>query len=143
MLTHKLTHDLSAFEAKLSEARPVEDTAKLERLKTVALLEMCRTSQEKLHDTIRKVGEPEVSVTLKRFVRMERIQSLLIGLLIGLIIGVIINVIMMFFLVKNLDPDRTRQPDSSSESVSRCTPEIYAKTAFQPVSIIFEPISRS
>ncbi|MGL6226746.1 MAG: hypothetical protein ACRC10_08990 [Thermoguttaceae bacterium] len=116
--TSEISPDLLAFEAKLGEIHPAENTDRLKRLQTVALLEMCRTSQETLQDTLRQVGEQNIPVSLRRYLRLERMQALLIGLLLGLIVGVIINLAMMFFLVKNLPTREMPLPNQSVRAVS-------------------------
>jgi hypothetical protein len=91
------THlDISAMEAALATATPQMDVAVRERMKAIALLETCRLTQPELPnlvETIVDAGEQGITVSLRRYVKMERRQSMTLGVVFGLIIGAVVNLV--------------------------------------------------
>ena len=95
-----LSPELSGIEAALASATPQMDSAARERMKAVALLETCRLTQPDLPnivETIVDAGEQGITISLRRYVKMERFQAMVIGIILGLIIGAIVN--LTFFLM--------------------------------------------
>jgi len=94
--TDILPPELSALEATLATATPQMETALCERMKAVALLETCRLTQPELPnlvETIVDAGEQGITVSLRRYVKIERFQATVIGIVIGLIVGAVINIV--------------------------------------------------
>ena len=91
-----LLPELSGIEAALATATPQMDSAVLERMKAVALLETCRLTQSELPnlvETIVDAGEQGITVSLRRYVKMERSQAMVLGIVFGLIVGAIVNLV--------------------------------------------------
>ena len=91
-----LPPELSALEAALATATPQMETAARERMKAVALLETCRLTQPELPnlvETIVDAGEQGITVSLRRYVKMERFQAMVLGIVFGLIVGAIVNLV--------------------------------------------------
>ena len=91
-----LSPELSALEATLATATPRTEVALCERMKAVALLETCRLTQPELPnlvETIVDAGEQGITVSLRRYVKMERFQAMVIGIVLGLIVGAIVNLV--------------------------------------------------
>ena len=91
-----LSPELSAVEATLATATPQMDDAVRERMKAVALLETCRLTQPDLPnivETIVDAGEQGITVSLRRYVKMERFQAMVLGIVFGLIVGAIVNLV--------------------------------------------------
>ena len=84
------------MEAALAAATPQTDAAVRERMKAVALLETCRLTQPELPnlvETIVDAGEQGMTVSLRRYVKMERFQAMVLGIVFGLIVGIIVNLV--------------------------------------------------
>jgi ElaB/YqjD/DUF883 family membrane-anchored ribosome-binding protein len=100
-----LSPELSAVEAVLATATPQMDVAVRERMKAVALLETCRLTQPELPnlvETIVDAGEQGITVSLRRYVKMERFQAMVIGIVFGLIVGAIVNLVGLAMLLQFL-----------------------------------------
>ena len=84
------------MEAALATAAPQMDATVRERMKAVALLETCRLTQPELPnlvETIVDVGEQGITVSLRRYIKMERFQAMVLGIVFGLIVGAIVNLV--------------------------------------------------
>ncbi len=95
-LTTDLSPELSAVEATLASAIPRSETAVFDRLKARTLLESCRLTQPdapNIAEAIVDAGEREITVSLRRYVKMERFQAMVLGVVFGLIVGAIVNLI--------------------------------------------------
>jgi hypothetical protein len=91
-----LSPEHSAVEAALATAVPQMDAAVRERMKAVALLETCRLTQPELPnlvETIVDAGEQGITVSLRRYIKMERFQAMVLGIVFGLIVGAIVNLV--------------------------------------------------
>jgi hypothetical protein len=91
-----LSPELIAIEAVLATATPQMDTAARERMKALSLLEICRRTQPELPnlvETIVDAGEQGITVSLRRYVKMERFQAMVLGITFGLIVGAIANLV--------------------------------------------------
>jgi hypothetical protein len=100
-----LPPELIAMEAALATATPQMDVAVRERMKAVALLETCRLTQPELPnlvETIVDAGEQGITVSLRRYVKMERFQAMVIGIVFGLIVGTIVNLVGLAMIVQFL-----------------------------------------
>lgn len=92
----ELPPELSALEAALASVQPKTDIAVCERFKAAALLETCRLTQPELPnlvETIVDAGEPGITVSLRRYIKMERFQAMVLGIVLGLLAGAVINLI--------------------------------------------------
>ena len=95
-----------AIEATLATAAPQMDTALRERMKATALLEICRLTQPELPNLVETIvdsGEQGITVSLRRYVKMERFQAMMLGIVFGLVVGAIANLVglaMIFQYVK-------------------------------------------
>jgi hypothetical protein len=100
-----LSPELYALEASLATATPQMDVAVRERMKAAALLETCRLTQPELPnlvETIVDAGEQGITVSLRRYVKMERSQAMVIGIVFGLIVGTIVNLVGLAMIVQFL-----------------------------------------
>ena len=91
-----LSPELSGIEAALATATPQMESAVRERMKAAALLETCRLTQPELPnlvETIVEAGEQGITVSLHRYVKMERFQAMVLGIVFGLIVGAIVNLV--------------------------------------------------
>ncbi|MCL2006294.1 MAG: hypothetical protein FWG73_09070 [Planctomycetaceae bacterium] len=91
-----LSPELTGIEAALATATPKMESAVRERMKAAALLETCRLTQPELPnlvETIVDAGEQGITVSLRRYVKMERFQAMVLGIVFGLIIGAIVNLV--------------------------------------------------
>jgi hypothetical protein len=96
LTTTELSPELAGFEAALATATPQMEDAVRDRIKAAALLETCRQTQPELPnliETIVEAGEPGITVSLRRYVKMERFQAMVFGIVFGLIIGAIVNLV--------------------------------------------------
>ena len=93
------------MEATLATATPQMETALRERMKAVALLETCRLTQPELPnlvETIVDAGEQGITVSLRRYVKMERFQAMVLGTVFGLIVGAIVNLVGLAMIFQYL-----------------------------------------
>ena len=93
------------MEATLATATPQMETALRERMKAVALLETCRLTQPELPnlvETIVDAGEQGITVSLRRYVKMERFQAMVLGIVFGLIVGAIVNLVGLAMIFQYL-----------------------------------------
>jgi hypothetical protein len=100
-----ITLEQSAMEATLATATPQMDVAVRERMKAIALLETCRLTQPELPnlvETIVDAGEQGITVSLRRYVRMERRQAMTLGVVFGLIIGAVVNLVGLAMILQFL-----------------------------------------
>jgi len=100
-----LPPELSAMEATLATAAPQMETVLRERMKAVALLETCRLTQPELPnlvETIVDAGEQGITVSLRRYVKMERFQAMVLGIVFGLIVGAIVNLVGLAMILQYL-----------------------------------------
>jgi len=100
-----LSPELSALEAALATATPLTDIAVRERMKAVALLETCQLTQSELPnlvETIVDAGEQGITVSLRRYVKMERFQAMVLGIVFGLIVGAIVNLVGLAMILQYL-----------------------------------------
>jgi hypothetical protein len=91
-----LSPELTGMEAALATATPQMDVAVRERMKALSLLEICRRTQPELPnlvETIVDAGEQGITVSLRRYVKMERFQAMVLGITFGLIVGAIANLV--------------------------------------------------
>jgi len=97
--------ELSALEAALATATPQMDAAVRERIKAVALLETCRLTQPELPnlvETIVDAGEKGVTMSIRRYVKMERFQAMVLGIVFGLIVGAFVNLVGLMVVFQHL-----------------------------------------
>jgi hypothetical protein len=100
-----LSPELTGIEAALAMATPRMNIAVRERMKAVALLETCRLTQPELPnlvETIVNAGEQGITVSLRRYVKMERFQAMTLGIVFGLIVGAIINLVGLALIFQYL-----------------------------------------
>ena len=93
------------MEATLATAAPQMETVLRERMKAVALLETCRLTQPELPnlvETIVDAGEQGITVSLRRYVKMERFQAMVLGIVFGLIVGAIVNLVGLAMILQYL-----------------------------------------
>jgi len=104
-LPSDLSPELYGVEAALATATPQMDVAVRERMKAVALLETCRRTQPELPnlvETIVDAGEQGITVSLRRYVKMERFQAMVLGIVFGLIVGAIVNLVGLTVILRYL-----------------------------------------
>jgi hypothetical protein len=97
--------ELTAIEAALATATPQMDSAVRERMKAAALLETCRLTQPELSnlvETIVNTGEQGITVSLRRYVRMERVQAMTLGIVFGLVVGALVNLVGLAMILQYL-----------------------------------------
>ena len=100
-----LSPELTGIEAALATATPQMDAAARERMKAVALLETCRLTQPELPNLVEAIvdsGEQGITVSLRRYVKMERFQAMVFGIVFGLVIGAIVNLVGLAVIVQFL-----------------------------------------
>ena len=100
-----LSPELSAVEAALAAAVPQTDTAVRERMKALALLETCRMTQPELPNLVESIvgaGEQGITVSLRRYVKVERFQAMVIGIVFGLIAGAVVNLVGLAMILPYL-----------------------------------------
>jgi hypothetical protein len=100
-----ISPELSAVQAALEMATPQMDIAVSERMKAVALLETCRLTQPELQNLVESIvdaGEQGITVSLRRYVKMERFQAMVIGIVFGLIVGAIVNLVGLAMVLQFL-----------------------------------------
>jgi hypothetical protein len=94
---------LAALEASLAAAKPMSDPSRKEQTKAHALLAICRQvapESPNLIETILQTGDQRITVSLRQYIRMERIWSGAVGMVIGLVLAAALNAIgMLFFLL--------------------------------------------
>jgi len=98
-----LSPELFAIEAALATATPQMDAAVRERMKAAALFETCRLTLPELPNLVETIvdsGEQGITLSLRRYVKMERFQAMTLGILFGLVIGVIVNLIGLAVIVR-------------------------------------------
>jgi hypothetical protein len=91
-----LSPELYAIEATLATATPQMDAILRERMKATALLETCRLTQPELPNLVETIvdsGEQGITVSLRRYVKMERFQAMVLGIVFGLVVGAIVNLV--------------------------------------------------
>ena len=101
----ELSPELYGVEAALATAMPQMDAAVRDRMKAVALLETCRRTQPELPnlvETIVDAGEQGITLSLRRYVKMERFQAMVLGIVFGLIVGAIVNLVGLTVLLRYL-----------------------------------------
>ena len=100
-----LSPELSGIEAALATATPQMESAVRERMKAAALLETCRLTQPELPNLVEMIvdaGEQGITVSLRRYVKMERFQAMVLGIVFGLIVGAIVNLVGLAMIFQNL-----------------------------------------
>jgi hypothetical protein len=100
-----LTPELYGVEAALATATPQMDAAVRDRMKAVALLETCRRTQPELPNLVKTIvdaGEQGITVSLRRYVKMERFQAMVLGIVFGLIVGAIVNLVGLTVILQYL-----------------------------------------
>ena len=108
----QLENELSAVEAHLAAIRPKDFPAMKEQVKSAVLLEavwlteteISPLSREKLIETIVKSGEPEITLSLREYVKTVRWSYTTQGILIGLAAGFLIGVFGTVWLTSTVRP---------------------------------------
>lgn len=103
----ELPPELSALEASFAAVEPAKNRACLERTKAAALLDICRQypPQENLVETILNAGEERITVSLRQYLRTERLCAGLVGVVVGLLLGTMffaLGLLTLFVLPKIL-----------------------------------------
>ncbi len=94
-----LPPELSALEASLGALAPRENADSRERTKSAVLLASCRLaeeltpplSREKLIETIVSSGQQEITLSLREYLKSERLTASLYGALGGLLLGLLLG----------------------------------------------------
>jgi hypothetical protein len=100
-----LPPELFGIEAVLATATPQMDIAARERMKAAALLETCRLTQPELPNLVETIvdsGEQGITVSLRRYVKMERLQAMTLGIVFGLVVGAIVNLVGLAVILQYL-----------------------------------------
>ena len=98
-LETELPPELSALEASLASLEPQVSPGSHEAVKWNALTRL-PPSGERLIETIVKTGEPEITLSLREYVKSERLVAGLYGTAIGVFVGLLLGVGLMLLVVK-------------------------------------------
>ena len=98
-LRTELPPELSALEASLASLEPQTLPGSRETVKANALTRL-PLSGERLLETIVKTGEPEITLSLREYVKSQRLVAGLYGTAIGVLVGLLIGIGLMQLIVK-------------------------------------------